>query len=234
MEYSIIVPVWNEEERIKESLIKIIEFFDKKQKKFEVLVVDDGSKDKTVEVVKSINDERINIISYPENQGKGFAVKTGILVSKGEIILITDCDLSTPIEEFDKLITYINDYEIVIGSRALPESDVQVRQSLYKVILGKLGNLLIRLIAVKGIKDTQCGFKIFKKSTKIIFEKQTIKRWGFDFEVLFLAQKFNFKIKEVPVIWINDTRSKVRLSSYPKTLWELFKIRINDIRGKYK
>lgn len=235
MKLSIIIPAYNEEKRIASSLKRIYEYLKKKKIDYEIIIVNDGSRDKTTEVVRKIKDKRTRIISHKINKGKGHAVKTGMLAAKGDLLLLSDSDLSTPIEELDKLMEYIKNYDIVIGSRAMKGSDVRIKQAFYKVWLGKLGNKAIQFLVAPGIKDTQCGFKLFKKNVaQRIFKKQTIDRWGFDFEILFIARKLGYTIKEFPVVWINAEGSKVKLTDYPKTFLELFKIRWNNLCGKYK
>ncbi len=234
MKLSIIIPAYNEEKRIISSLNKIYNYLNKKQIDYEVVIVNDGSRDNTVDVIKKIKNNKTTIINNKINKGKGHAVKTGMLNAKGDLLLFTDSDLSTPIEELDKLMRYIDNYDIVIGSRSLQASDVKKKQAFYKVWLGRLGNKAIQLLAVPGIKDTQCGFKLYKRKCLNIFKKQTINRWGFDFEILFLARKLGYKIKEVPVVWVNAEGSKVKALDYPKTFLELLKIRWNDLCGKYK
>jgi len=152
-------------------------------------------------------------------------------MASGDLILFSDADLSTPIEEFDKLKKYMSSYSIVIGSRALADSEVQ--NNIFRKLLGRIGNLLIRSV-VKGIKDTQCGFKLYESDVaNSLFSKQTIEGFGFDFEILFLAQKDNIKIKEVPVVWKNVEGSKVKPIHYLITLFELFKIMKNNLKGRY-
>ena len=224
---SILIPAYNEEERIVSSLEKISSFFNDQE--YEIIVVDDGSTDKTREVVSKFDNVILN--NQRENFGKGFSVKEGIFMATGNKVLLTDADLSTPIEEYNKLNEYFNDYPIVIGSRALAES--QVQNNIFRKMLGRFGNLLIRFI-VKDIKDTQCGFKLFDRNVASdLFSRQTIKGFGFDFEILFLAQKKEYKIKEVPVIWKNVEGSKVKPIHYFITLFELFKIMKNNLKGKY-
>jgi dolichyl-phosphate beta-glucosyltransferase len=208
-------------------LEKISSFFNDQE--YEIIVVDDGSTDKTREVVSKFDNVILN--NQRENFGKGFSVKEGIFMATGNKVLLTDADLSTPIEEYNKLNEYFNDYPIVIGSRALAES--QVQNNIFRKMLGRFGNLLIRFI-VKDIKDTQCGFKLFDRNVASdLFSRQTIKGFGFDFEILFLAQKKEYKIKEVPVIWKNVEGSKVKPIHYFITLFELFKIMKNNLKGKY-
>lgn len=232
-EISIVIPAYNEEKRIFRSLNKIIGFCEKRRLKYEIIVVDDGSSDKTKETVNSVANENLVILKNETRQGKGAAVKKGVLAARYSNILFTDADLSTPIWELDKFIPYLNKFDIIIGSRAIMGSQIKVHQPRYKELLGRLGNKLVKLILVKGIDDTQCGFKIFKDKCKAIFEKQKILGWAFDFEILFLAQKKGYKIKEMPVTWINDARSKVKNIDYLRTFWDLLKIKLNYIIGKY-
>lgn len=221
---SIVVPAYNEEKRIAQLLHEL------KQIQAEVILVDDGSTDKTVALAKQIIPD-ILVIANQENQGKGAALKRGVLAAQGEQILIMDADNSTPISELEKLQIYLTDYSVVIGSRALDRSLVKIKQPFYKEFLGRLGNLIIRIILVKEIKDTQCGFKLCSRETKKIWEQLQTKRWAYDFELLYLAQKNGLKIKEVPVLWRNDTASKVKFKDYFLTLIDIFKIKFIN---KYK
>ncbi len=222
---SIVIPAFNEASRIEKVLNSLKNF------KGEVILVNDGSTDETVAIAKNLL-PNLKIIDFPQNQGKGAAVKAGILASTKPYILITDADNSTDISQLDRFKPYLKDYDVIIGSRALDRSLVKTHQPWYKEILGRLGNLPIRLLLVKGIKDTQCGFKLFKASTKTIWEQVTLPDYSFDFEFLYLAQKNNLKIKEVPVEWNNDPSSKVRLKDYFKTLINIFKIKFKSYGKK--
>jgi dolichyl-phosphate beta-glucosyltransferase len=235
-EISIVISAYNEEERIGDRLKEIILYLQRKKYDYEIIIVDDGSKDKTVEIVKEFvgKNKKIRLLKNEKNMGKGYGIKRGMLSARKNLILFTDSDKSTPMKELDKFEEYIPYYDIVIGSRGLKESDVRIKQPFYKTIAGKIGNkLIIQLFLTPGIKDTQCGFKLFKKNALFVFEKQTIERWGFDFEVLFVAKKYGLRIKEVPVTWINDERTKFKFKDYFKSFWEVLKIRINDFKGKY-
>jgi len=224
---SVLIPAYNEEERIVSSLEKISKFFSGTD--FEIIVIDDGSTDNTREVVSKF--DKVVLNNKRENIGKGFSVREGVFMAKGDKILLTDADLSTPIEEYSKLNKYFKKFPIVIGSRALAES--QVQNNIFRKILGKFGNVLIRFV-VKNIKDTQCGFKLFDRNVASdLFSRQKINGFGFDFEILFLAQKKDFDIKEVPVVWKNVEGSKVKPIHYIITLFELFKIMKNNLKGKY-
>ncbi|MFA6391515.1 MAG: dolichyl-phosphate beta-glucosyltransferase [Patescibacteria group bacterium] len=232
--FSLVIPVYNEEKRIKKSLERIVQYLDKKCDEYEIIIVDDGSTDRTLEVINEVSNDRFRIIKSEKNRGKGFAVKKGMLTAKYEYVLFSDADLSTPIEEIEKFEQYAADFDIIIGSRAIKGSNIEIHQSKFKEFLGRVGNRLIQLVLLPGIQDTQCGFKLFNKKSTAIFEKQTIDRWGFDFEILWLARKMGFKIKEVPVHWINDFGTKVSgFSHYVKTFRELLKIKWNSMLKKY-
>ncbi len=227
MKLSIIIPAYNEENRIANSLDKILKYV--KKYNHEIIVINDGSTDKTLNVLKKFKN-KIKIISYSKNKGKGYAVKKGMLAATGDLLFMCDADLSMPISELNKFLKHKED--IVIGSRAIEGADVKT--SILKKFAGRIGNFFISVFTVSEIKDTQCGFKLFKAKCKKLFEKQTIDRWGFDFEILFLAKKYGFSIKEIPIRWQNVKGSKVKLIDYPRTLLDLIKIKINDLRGKYE
>ena len=205
---SLIIPAYNEENRLGKTLNTVFEYLTKNYSNFEILVVDDGSKDKTIEVAKQFS---VNVIAQPKNLGKGAAVKTGMLAANGDIRVFSDADLSTPIYEIKKIVNKIESgYDIAIGSRAVDFSMIKVHQPFHREWMGRIFNKIVQFLAVKGIKDTQCGFKGFTaESATKIFSNSKIDGFGFDVEALFLANKFNYKIAEVPVEWYNDERSKV-------------------------
>jgi len=236
MKYSIIIPAYNEEKRISKTVARILEFFEKKKVDFEIIVVNDGSKDKTSEAVKIFRNKKIRLLEFSPNHGKGFAVKQGMLNAKGDIILFSDADLSTPIEEFDKLINYIKDFDVIIGSRSIKGANVVKHQPFYRELMGKIFNKIVRLFTIRGIIDTQCGFKIFnQKAAKDVFSRTRITGFGFDVEALFLAKILKYKIKEVPVTWINDEQTKISpVKDSLKMFIEVLKVRINYWEGKYK
>ena len=227
LDLSIVIPCYNEEKIIFNTINNIFNFF--KKKKYELIIIDDGSSDQTRSIARKfdkviLNEKRIN-------RGKGYSVREGVLIANGSLILISDADLSAPIGEFQKLEKFINKYEIVIGSRGLKNS--QVYNYRYRIILGKIGRVFTRLI-VRNIEDTQCGFKLFKASiAKELFFKQTLDGFGFDFEILFLAQKKKYSIREVPINWKVSKSSKVKPIDYFSTLFELFKVLVNDYKNKY-
>ncbi|MFA6281668.1 MAG: dolichyl-phosphate beta-glucosyltransferase [Candidatus Omnitrophota bacterium] len=211
---SIIIPAYNEEERLKTSLDKLCQYLTGKDYEYEVIVVDDGSSDKTSQTVlesKLAKSGKVIFLSNGENKGKGFSVKRGILHSVGEYVLFSDADFSTPIEELDKLLSFLKEgYDIAVGSRSVKGANVTVHQPFYRETMGKVFNFLVQFFVLKGIHDTQCGFKLFRgPCAKSIAQELKIDRFGFDVEMLYLANKKNYKIKEVPVTWINSTTSKV-------------------------
>lgn len=223
---SIVIPSYNEEARLPKTLEAIISYLG--DRPFEIIVVDDGSNDGTAYVVKNFGDSRIRLISNLGNKGKGFSVRRGMLQAKGDIILFSDADLATPISELDQMLLSLHGgFSVVIGSRALKDSNVVVHQPFYREFMGKLFNKIVRVATISGIKDTQCGFKLFtKEASQQIFSNQQIDGFGFDVEVLFLARKFSLKIKEVPVTWINDSNTKVHvLHDSWRMLLDVIKIR---------
>jgi dolichyl-phosphate beta-glucosyltransferase len=209
MDYSLIIPAYNEEKRLKETLETTTNYLNNNYSNFEILVVDDGSSDKTCDVVSSF--DNVKLIKLGTNQGKGAAVRKGILSAVGKIRIFTDADLSTPITEIPKAIEFINKgYDIFIGSRALDHSLIKKHQPKYREFMGKTFNKFVQVLVLWGIKDTQCGFKAFTAAAaETVFTKSVIDRFSFDVEVLFIARKLKLKIAEVPVIWYNDDRTKV-------------------------
>ncbi|MDP2671641.1 MAG: bifunctional glycosyltransferase family 2/GtrA family protein [bacterium] len=231
---SIIIPAYNEEDRIGNSLEKLAAFLEKRNGDFEVILVDDASTDRTSEIAQSFANKIPNFkvlkLEKSPFAGKGYAVNKGILASQGEIAVFTDSDFSTPIEEVDKLLKKISDegFDIAIGSRALDRSTVLQHQGFLRELMGRSFNILVRIFTVRGIVDTQCGFKAFKMSScREIFEQEKIFDFGFDVELLFEAQKTNLKIAEVPVLWFNDKRSTVNpIIDSTKMFLDLIKIRM--------
>ncbi len=235
---SIIIPAYNEAERIPKTLLDIDKRLDQAEFSYEIVVVNDGSKDKTAEIVTNLQKvvRNLSLINNKNNQGKGGVVAQGMLAAKGSIRLFTDADNSTSIDQVEKFFPYFKQgYDVVIGSRSVKEADLTVKQPFYRQLLGRLGNLVIKILLVPGINDTQCGFKAFTEEAAIkIFPQLTIKGWGFDIEVLTLARLMGFRIKEVGIRWINDPNSKVKASSYLEVLSEVIKIKLNIWRKKYK
>lgn len=239
MKLSIVIPVYNEEYRIKKTLYDIFEYLklNKLENESEIVLVNDGSKDQSVSLINKIREDipQIRLINNKVNQGKGAVVRQGVLESLGDWILFMDADNSTNIKELDKFIPYKDKYDVIIGSRDLPESKVIVSQNIIKRILGDLGNLWIQLLLIGGIKDTQCGFKLFRREVAIkVFKILSMKKWSFDIEILTLTKYYGYKIREVAVIWENDERSNVKWSDYVQVLIDTLIIKIRLIRGLYK
>lgn len=235
---SVVVPAYNEEDCIQKTIERVETFLRSKPFDFEIIVVDDGSADKTAEIVENLcgGNERIRLIRNETNKGKGFAVKKGILSACGDYTLFMDADFSTPIEEFDKFQRNLeNGSLVVIGSRREKESDIKVPQSWYRVLMGQGFTLLSRFLVAPTIHDFTCGFKCFESSiAKEIFGKQRLNDWSFDAEILHIAYKKEIKITQVPVCWENRPNSKVRIiSSVIRSLWGLLRIMINSSLGKY-
>lgn len=237
---SVIVPAYNEAERLPKTLWRFNEYFAAQAYSYEILVVNDGSRDRTAEVVGGLTGEikNLRLIDRKKNMGKGYSVREGMLAASGRIRLFADADNATDISHFEKMRPLFDGgYDAVICSRDPKDAKgakLIVRQSLWKELLGNLGNLYIQLLAVKGIWDTQCGFKAFRDhAAERIFSLAKVNRWAFDVEALALARKLNYKIGIIPANWVNDPRTAVRLSGYLNTLWEVFKISRNIKTGKY-
>ncbi len=242
---SIVVPAYNEELRLPPTLTHIAEYLALRDFSYELIVVDDGSRDGTRELVRQFAAERdwVRLVHYdaagaPANRGKGFAVRQGVLNAVGRDVLFSDADLSTPIEEMDKLLGPIarGECDVAIASRALPESVLSVHQPWYREMMGRTFNRFVQKIAVPGIMDTQCGFKAFRgEVAQRVFGLARIDGFGFDPEVLFLAQKFGYRINEIPVRWEHRDESRVNPLTAPiQMMRELFTVRLNDVRGYYE
>ncbi|MFH1462218.1 MAG: dolichyl-phosphate beta-glucosyltransferase [bacterium] len=237
---SVIIPAYNEEKRLPKTLKAIGSYLTKQNYDYEILVVNDGSKDRTAEIVKELSSEikNLRLIDNKENRGKGYVVKQGMLEALGEYRLFADADNSTSIDQMEKVWPELKKgFDIVIGSRDVKGAVLDPPQPfLRKIILGE-GFKLYRKIIVGlwKIEDTQCGFKCFtKKATDGIFPKVVISRFAFDPEILVVGKLLGCKIKEIPVVWKNDLESKVKLKSVIKMAIDLIKIRLNLIAGKYE
>ncbi len=239
MKISVIIPAYNEAKRITPTIRDIVEYLDQvSPKDYEILIVLDGSKDNTLNIVTELAQEykAIRIIHNVVNRGKGAVVRQGILESIGEYVLFMDADNSTRIQELDAMLPVLKQgTEIVIGSRDMKESKVEIHQAWYKELLGDLGNWWIQILLVGGIQDTQCGFKAFSGiAARRIFEKVSMRGWSFDIEVLALARYFGYSIKEMPVIWYNDDSSHVTLKDYIAVLRDTFIIKYRIWTGYYQ
>jgi glycosyltransferase involved in cell wall biosynthesis len=237
-ELSIVIPSFNEELRLPGSLEKIAKYIREKRPNTEVLVVDDGSTDRTAAVAESWRDRipQLHVLSNGTNRGKGFSVRHGFLEARGEIVLFTDADLSSPIEEGEKLFAAIKSYDVAIGSRAVDRSLIEVHESLFREFAGIIFNRIVRFTLRLPFVDTQCGFKAFRREPcRIIFEQQTIERFGFDPELLYLARHHGLAVKEVPVRWAHSPATKVSMMRDSVQMFvDVFVIRWNGLRGRYR
>ena len=239
---SIIVPAYNEEARLKDTLREIDHYLKARELTCEVIVVDDGSSDQTAGIAKTFASHcaehcSVRLLTNERNRGKGFSVRRGMLESKGRYALLTDADLSSPIDEMLKLEARVTDgtHDIAIGSRDVPGSNVEIHQSWLRENAGRVFNRIVRLSTGLPYRDTQCGFKLFKMDTcRALFQRQKLERFAFDVELLYLAKKWGLKAVEVPVVWRHAEGSKVRLfPDAPLTAMDLWRIRWNDLRGLY-
>jgi dolichyl-phosphate beta-glucosyltransferase len=236
--FSIIIPAYNEEKRLPKTLKEINDYLKNQNFESEIIVVSDGSKDRTCEVVEDLKSQipNLKLICEKVNRGKGYGVKIGMLEAKGKYRLFTDADNSTPISEIEKFWPeFEKGADLVIASRDLKGAILDPPQPLFRRFVGEVFKYLRKIIVgLWEIQDTQCGFKCFKgEVAEKIFPKCKIERFAFDPEILLIAKKMGFKIKEVPVYWKNDLQSKVKFKSMIKMLIDLFKIRINLLKGKY-
>lgn len=237
--YSIVLPAYNESERIAATLQKISAHAAQRAWNVEVIVVNDGSSDGTATIVQShaAHCPSVRLVENPGNRGKGYSVRNGMLQARGDVLLFSDADLSSPIAEADKLFAAIADgADIAIGSRWINVELQTKRQPLHRQLFGRMYNLALRLILGLRFKDTQCGFKAFnRRAASTLFPMQRIEHWGFDPELLYLARKFHLQVKEVPVEWAHREGTRINpLRDGLRMLVEMFKVRWNALSGKYK
>jgi glycosyltransferase involved in cell wall biosynthesis len=235
---SIVIPAYNESARIEQTLERVMNCVEAQGWDAEVLVIDDGSADDTREIVEREMRRcaRLHLVRNPGNRGKGYSVRNGLLQAAGEIVIFTDADLSAPMEEAERLIAAIeNGADVAIGSRWMDRTRQTIHQPLYRQFFGRCFNRICRTVMGLKFKDTQCGFKAFRRSAaQVIFRLQRIERWGFDPEILFIARKLRYKVREVPVTWGHDERSRLSyLKDGLKMLEDLAYIRFNFYSGRY-
>jgi dolichyl-phosphate beta-glucosyltransferase len=237
-QYSIVIPAYNEAARITAALESVVACVRERAWRAEIVVVDDGSRDQTAEIVRSFARKapEVRLLQNPGNHGKGYSVRNGLLHSFGEILMFTDADLSAPIEEADGLFAAIaNGADIAIGSRWLERARQTIRQPLYRQFFGRCFNAVTRFVMALPYADTQCGFKAFTRSAaQTVFQLQTIERWGFDPEILFIAIKRGYRIVEVPVSWAHDERTRISyLKDGIRMLQDIAIVRWNALLGRY-
>ena len=239
LSYSIIIPAYNESERLAVSLPKVLDYLDRLGAPAEIVVVNDGSSDDTAEVVRRFArlHPEVRLVENPGNRGKGYSVRNGMLAATGDVLLFTDADLSSPITEAGKLFEAIEQgVDVAIGSRWLRAELQTERQPWHRQLYGRLFNLALRITLGLNYRDTQCGFKAFTRAAaQTVFPRQRVERWGFDPELLFLANKFNLRTVEVPVAWAHDHRSKISpVRDGLKMGVEMLSVRWNDMKGLYQ
>lgn len=233
---SLIVPAYNEEKIIKENLKKIVNYLSGQEYNWEIIVVDDGSKDKTSKIVEGLINPRIRLIKLIKNSGKGAALREGMVDAIGDYVVFSDADLSVPIDSLSLFIEKLKEgSDVVIGSRRTKGSKIIKHQPFLRETMGRFYTLLSKMVTRAKISDFTCGFKGFSaKAAHKIFSKSLIDRWSYDVEILYLAKKFGFRISEIPVSWINREETRVSLGSAITTSFtDLIGIRFNDILGKY-
>ena len=235
---SIVIPAYNEAGRLPATLHAVVDCVRRNRWSAEIIVVNDGSTDATAQVVKEIAHQapEVRLIENPGNRGKGYSVRSGLLHAFGEIVMFTDADLSAPMEEAQGLFDAIDSgADIAIGSRWLETKRQTIRQPFYRQFFGRCFNAVTRLVMGLPFADTQCGFKAFTRAAaQTVFQLQTIERWGFDPEILFIALKRGYRIKEVPVSWAHDERSRVSyLKDGTQMLKEIAIVRWNALLGRY-
>lgn len=233
---SIIIPAHNEENRLPRTLEQIFAFLERQDYSSEVLVIENGSTDRTFEVASDFLKDHANLsVIHEEQRGKGNAIRHGMLTARGEFRFICDADLSMPIEELPKFISPARqDFDIAIGSREAPGA-IRYNEPPYRHLGGRAINLIIRFLILPGLNDTQCGFKCFRASTtESIFHQQTLTGWSFDIELLYLARRKKLRIKEIPIQWYFDSESKVSaVRDALRMIGDIFRIHLNAMRGMY-
>ena len=234
---SVVIPAYNEDERLPRTLARLHEYYSAQDYPFDVVVVSDGSRDRTADFVRefSVTHPHFSVVEYQPNRGKGYAVRKGMLEAQGDLVLFCDADLATPQEETEKLLAHINQgADVAIGSRPLRESKLEKRQPLYREMLGRLFNHAVQLLAIKGIDDTQCGFKLFTRgASQEVFSRCKLDGFSFDFEALMVARDLGYRIDEVPIRWSHQEGSKVvLLRDGPRMLRDLVRLRLKGRRAR--
>lgn len=232
---SVVVPAYNEEARLPRTLGRVLEYLRSREGSFEVLVVDDGSRDGTVARAREAGGGAVTVVSNERNRGKGYSVRRGMLLARGERRLMTDADLSTPIEDLPRLEAALDaGHDVAIGSRALAGSNVEVHQPWFREASGRAFNLCVQALLLPGLHDTQCGFKLFAaEAAEAAFGASRLDGFSFDVESLFLARRLGYRVAEVGVTWRNDTATRVRTVQGVLAFADLLRIRASALSGAY-
>lgn len=237
LDLSIIIPAFNEEKRLPRTLDRVRDYLKNQGGSAEVIVVDDGSRDGTAQLVESRGAvwPELRLVKNPGNRGKGYSVRHGMLEARGRVVLFTDADLSAPIEEADKLLSALATHDVAIGSRGLDSKLIEVHQPWLRERLGKVFNRVVRVVLGLKFSDTQCGFKAFRaERSRIVFKQQRLERFGFDPELLFIARRQGLTVAEVPVRWADDPATRLNaLWDGPGAILEVLRVRWNALVGRY-
>ena len=232
---SVVIPAYNEAQRLPATLVRIRGFLEARAQSFEIVVADDGSRDATAAVAEAAGGPWLRVLRGGPNRGKGHAVRRGMLEARGERRLMTDADLSTPIEELPSLEARLDrGFDVAIGSRAVVGARIEVHQSAFRETAGRAFNVLVRLLLLPGIRDTQCGFKLFTAAAaQAAFEPVRLAGFSFDVEAIYIARRRGLRVAEVPVLWRNDVATRVGGVSGTRAFLDLLRIRLNAARGRY-
>ena len=234
---SIVVPAYNEAHRLPDTLPRLIDYVRQLREPTEIIVVDDGSVDGTSELARTLGRAAgcLTVLQSPENHGKGASVRRGVLAARHPHVLYTDADLSTPIEELPSLEARLDrGFDVAIGSRAVVGARIEVHQSAFRETAGRAFNVLVRLLLLPGIRDTQCGFKLFTAAAaQAAFEPVRLAGFSFDVEAIYVARRRGLRVAEVPVLWRNDVATRVGGLSGTRAFLDLLRIRLNAARGRY-
>jgi dolichyl-phosphate beta-glucosyltransferase len=227
MDLSIVIPAYNESRRLGPSLRRVVDYLRQSGTEYEVLVVDDGSTDGTAEVAGAFAAEGVRVLRQDVNRGKGAVIKVGVLASRGREVLLLDADLSTPIEDIEKLRPRLADAEVVLGSRSVEGSDILTHQPFYRELMGRTFNFIIQIVGVRGLRDTQCGFKLLDGDVaRRLFAELQIQRFAYDVELVWLARRHGYRVVEVGVRWADSPSSKVNpLTDSSRMFWDVMALR---------
>lgn len=227
MDLSVVIPAYNEALRLGPTLQRVVEYLRQRGLSYEVLVVDDGSTDATAEVAEKFAGDGVQVLRQEVNRGKGAVLRAGVLASRGREVLLVDADLSTPIEDLEKLQPHLAEAPVVLGSRAVEGADITLHQPFYRELMGRTFNLIIRILGVRGLRDTQCGFKLLAGDVaRQLFAEMTIERFAYDVELVWLARRHGYEVAEVGVRWADSASSRVNpVSDSSRMLWDVLALR---------